>query len=89
MELSYTVFALADGGFGYIVERFGIKIRQEIKPAIAGNIIMTQSQANKIGDLVDKKIQFHLNPAVTVQQVNDLLNNIKTATQIVNDELGI
>ena len=89
MGLSYIVFTLAVSGFGYEVNRFGIKIRQEYIPAISGNTIMSQSQANKLGDLVDKKIQFHLNPAVTVQQVNDLLNNIKTATQIVNEELGI
>lgn len=87
--MSYTVFALAGSGFGYEVDRFGIKIRQEEMPALSNLIVMTQAQANKLGDLVDKKIQFHLNPAVTVQQVNDLLNNIKTATQIVNDELGI
>ena len=54
-----------------------------------GNLKLSKSKANKLGDLVDKKIQFHLNPAVTVQQVNDLLNNIKTETQIVNEELGI
>lgn len=87
--MSYTVFALAVSGFGYEVDRFGIKIRQEEIPALSNLVIMTQAQADKLGDLVDKKIQFHLNPAVTIQQVNDLLNNIKTATQIVNDELGI
>lgn len=87
--MSYTVFALATSGFGYEVDRFGIKIRQEEIPALPGSTIMTQAQATKLGDLVDKKIQFHLNPAVTVQQVNDLLNSIKTATQIVNEEMGV
>lgn len=87
--MSYTVYALAVSGFGYEVDRFGIKIKQESIPALPGTVIMTQAQATKLGDLVDKKIQFHLNPAVTVQQVNNLLNNIKTATQIVNEELGI
>lgn len=87
--MSYAVFALAVSGWGYEVNRFGIKIKQESIPALTGTTIMTQDQANKLGDLVDKKIQFHLNPAVTVLQVNNLLNNIKTATQIVNEELGI
>lgn len=87
--MSYTVFALAVSGFGYEIDRFGIKIRQEIVPALPGDTIMSALQAQKLGELVDKKIQFHLNPAVTVQQVLDLLNNIKTTTQIVNEELGL
>ena len=87
--MSYVIYALPSTGYGYEVNRFGIKIKQEEIPALSGSTIMSAIQANKLGDLVDKKIQFHLNPAVTIQQANDLLNNIKTATQIVNDELGI
>lgn len=87
--MSYTTYVLADGGFGYEVDRVGIKIRQETIPAVSGNTIMTQVQANKLGDLVDKKIQFRLSPSVTVQQVADLLNNVKTATQIINEDLEV
>lgn len=87
--MSYVVYALSSTGFGYEVNKFGIKIKQEVAPALSNNIIMSQSQANKLGDLVDKKIAFHLHPTVTVQQINDLWQNKKTAIQIVNEELGI
>ena len=87
--MSYTTYVLDDGGFGYEVNSVGIRIRQETIPAVPGNTVMTQEQANKLGELADKKIQFRLNPAITVQQVADLLNEVKTSTQIINEELGI
>lgn len=87
--MSYSVYLLANGGYGYEVIHAGITVKQEALPATTGNYLMSQNQANLLGNTVDLKLRNKLRASLTYAQVSNIIEGKKTPIQIVNEELGL
>ena len=74
------------GGYGYIVEVGGCKIKQEHKPAYSGNILMTQEETEKLSELVEQKMLQELSPTVTIEEMEALWDGTKNYQKIIDEE---
>ena len=64
-----------DGGYGYKISIDDkLFINQPHAPAVSGFVKMTEGQANALADKVVQKINSQAHPALSIQEVNEVIN---------------
>jgi len=77
------------GKFGYEIQIGRSRVKQDHAPALNGLYYMTEAEAQQLADYICSKVDAGLSWSVEVHQVENLWDGVKTAQQLINEELGV
>lgn len=76
------------GKYGYEIQFGRSKIRQEHAPCINGLYYMSQVEAQQLANFIESKMDANLPWGVTLEQVENLWDGVKTSQQLIDEELA-
>lgn len=85
----YSITQLEPGVYCYLIDYEGMRIMQKYMPAVMGNVTMNRDEADKIANYIESKMIAGLSPAITEQQLSELLAEKTIQALIVDEQLKI